>query len=181
MTKEININQHSENKFEAIVKHGLKHGGIHLVASKNHGKSRLLFSMARMLRGKARVFIFDGSETWLYGFDRIETFTITERDIILANKPKTTDEIERYQLTNWYLIEYALRSYKDILFRLKTRKPSKRGFFVRTVINYLDKLQRESRSFTPDNEATQYIAYFIEEAQDSFNSRSTTRLEAEER
>ena len=73
-----------------------------------------------------------------------------------------------------------MRNYKHILFRLKTRKPSKRGFFVRTVINHLDKLQREDRAYTTDNEAREYIAYFIEEAQDCFNSRSTTRLEAEE-
>ena len=47
-------------------------------------------------------------------------------------------------------------------------------------MNYLDNIQRRSRESTEDNEADGYIAYFIEEAQDCFNSRSTTRLEAEE-
>lgn len=47
-------------------------------------------------------------------------------------------------------------------------------------MNYLDKIQRESRQSTEDNAANGYVAYFIEEAQDCFNSRSTTRLEAEE-
>jgi hypothetical protein len=41
-------------------------------------------------------------------------------------------------------------------------------------------LQRAERATTDDNEAKTYIACFIEEAQDSFNSRSQTRLEAEE-
>ena len=178
----MSIENHSENKFQKLVEHGLKHGGIHVVGSKNHGKSRLLFSMARQLRNleNCRVLIFDGSETWLYAFDKIPTFTVNESDIVLVNDVKTTEEIERYQLTNWHLIELALKTYKDLLFRLKTRKPSKRGFFVRTVVNYLDKLQREQRATTKDNEAKGYIAYFIEEAQDCFNSRSTTRLEAEE-
>jgi hypothetical protein len=77
-------------------------------------------------------------------------------------------------------VKLALATEKDILFRLKSRKPSKRGFYVRSIINYLDSLQRAERATTNDNEATQYIAYFIEEAQDCFNSRSTTRLESEE-
>lgn len=135
--------------------------------------------MARELTQKSRVIIFDGSETWLYAFDKIPTFTIKERDIV-AKKVKRTDEIERYRIKNWNLVISALHSHKHILFRLKTRKPSKRGFFIRAVVNYLDAIQRHSRETTEDNEASQFVSYFIEEAQDCFNSRSTTRLEAEE-
>ena len=90
------------------------------------------------------------------------------------------EDIERYELTNRYLIDLALKNYKDILFRLKTCKPSKRGYFTRTVINYLDEQQRNERAFTTDNEPKQYFGYFIEEAQDTFNIRSTLKLEAEE-
>jgi len=177
--KEVNINSSSESEFSAICEHGLKTGGIHLVSVKGHGKTRLLFGMARSLRQKARVLIFDGSLAWLYGFDRIPTITIKERDIV-AKKTETIDEIERYKIKNWELVKFALHNYKDILFRLKTRKPSKRGFFIRQVVNYLDAIQRKSREKTGDNEAKGYIAYFVEEAQNAFNSRSTTRLEAEE-
>ena len=181
MSKEPNIMEHSENKFSKLVEQGLKQGGIHVCASKNHGKTRLLFSMAKELQnGKARVLIFDGSETWLYAFDRIPVFTVQDRDIALIEDVRSTEEIERYEIKNWEIVKFALDSYSDILFRLKTRKPSKRGFFVRTVINYLDQKQREERETRPDHEARRYFAYFIEEAQDCFNSRSTTRLEAEE-
>jgi hypothetical protein len=181
MTKESNIEQHSENKFSKLVEQGLKQGGIHVCGSKNHGKSRLLFSMAKELQnGKARVLIFDGSETWLYAYSRIPVFTVQDRDIALIEDVKSTEQIEYYRIKNWNLVEFALDNYSDILFRLKTRKPSKRGFFVRTVINHLDQQQREQRERTIDNEAEGYVAYFIEEAQDCFNSRSTTRLEAEE-
>lgn len=177
-----NIEQHSGNSFSETVQTGLKNGGIHVNAGKGHGKSRLLFSMAKHLRNleNCRVLIFDGSESWLYGYDNIPVFTVQERNIVLINDVKTTEEIERYELTNWSLIELALRTHKDLLFRLKTRKPSKRGFFIRTTINYLDSLQRAERETTMNHEPKQYIAYFIEEAQDAFNSRSTTRLEAEE-
>ncbi len=177
--KEVNNVQHGENTFSEVIEHGLKHGGIHLVSVKGHGKTRLLFGMARTLRQKARVLIFDGSLAWLYGFDKIPVFTIKERDIV-AKKIESIDEIERYKIKNWELVKLSLQTHKDILFRLKTRKPSKRGFFIRQVVNYLDALQRQSREATIDHEASQYISYFIEEAQNCFNSRSTTRLEAEE-
>jgi hypothetical protein len=181
-TKQSNINQHSEKQFSQVLDYGLKHGGVHLTASKGHGKTRLLFSMARNLRnlGNCRVLIFDGSEAWLYGFDRIPVVSISERDITLSSEVNTTEDIEKYELQNWNLIRLALSTEKDILFRLKSRKPSKRGFAVRTVINYLDALQRAQRAQTATHEAKNYLAYFIEEAQDCFNSRSTTRLEAEE-
>jgi hypothetical protein len=95
-TKQSNINNHSEKQFQSIIQHGLVNGGIHTVASKGHGKSRLIFSMAKQLRNLAdcRVLIFDGSETWLYAFDRIPTFTITERDVVLSNEIETTEQIE---------------------------------------------------------------------------------------
>jgi hypothetical protein len=181
-TKQSNINQHSEKRFSEVLNKALVKGGIHANASKGHGKTRLLFSMAKHLRMRedCRVYIFDGSEAWLYGFDRIPVLTITERDITLAEKIRSIEQIERYTLENWELTKLAIAQNKDLLFRLKTRKPSKRGFFVRTVVNYLDRIQREQRATTKTHEPKNYIAYFIEEAQNAFNSRSTVRLEAEE-
>jgi hypothetical protein len=76
-TAQSNISDHSE--FENFIMQGLKSGGVHIVANKSHGKSRLMFSMAQTLRDldDCRVIAFDGSETWLYAFSKIETFTIT--------------------------------------------------------------------------------------------------------
>lgn len=175
------MNDHSEKQFSEIVQQGLKSGGIHTVANKSHGKSRLMFSMAYHLRNleNCRFIGFDGSETWLYAFSKIPTFTVSEHDI-LAQKLRTVDEIEKYQLANANFVKLALETHKDLLFRLKTRKPSKRGFFVRTVINYLDALQRQEKAQNPEHENAKSIAYFIEEAQDCFNSRSSARLDMEE-
>jgi hypothetical protein len=167
--------------YDKMIKTSLTEGGLHLVASKGFGKTRLLFNIAESIRNLAdsRVIIFDGSLAWLYGYNAIPTFNINEEDITLSDV-KTTQDIERYTLNNLELVKFALNTKKDILFRLKTRKPSKRGFFIRTVINYLDAQQRAQREINADHEATLNIAYFIEEAQDAFNSRSTTRLESEE-
>jgi hypothetical protein len=178
--KQSNINIHSEKQFQDIVQKGLVDGGIHVNASKGHGKTRLLFNMAQYLRSLSycRVLIFDGSEAWLYGFSKIPVFTITERDITLA--PQTPEQTEPYVLQNWNLVKLALAKEKDLLFRLKSRKPSNRGFFIRTIINYLDSVQRDQRESTPNNQPKQKIAYFIEEAQDAFNMRSTMKTEAEE-
>ncbi|MGA2523606.1 MAG: hypothetical protein ABSF65_05575 [Candidatus Bathyarchaeia archaeon] len=179
--KEVNIDNHDKTVFNELINQGLREGGIHLTASKGFGKSRLLFSMAAelMKRDSVRTFIFDGSEAWLYGFSRIPTFNINEADIQLS-EVKTIQDIETYKLTNWNLVKFALESENNLLFRLKTRKPSKRGFFIRTVINYLDSLQRNERAINANHEPKQSIAYFVEESQDAFNARSTTRLEAEE-
>ena len=174
-----NITDHGE--FKNLVVQGLKSGGVHIVANKAHGKTRLMFSMAQTLRRlpDCRVIAFDGSETWLYGFNRIEVFTIGEHDI-LAQKLRTIEEFERFELQNANLVKLALEKHRNILFRLKTRKPSKRGFFVRTVVNYLDQIQREQKAQNANHEPEQKIAYFIEEAQDCFNSRSTARNDTEE-
>jgi hypothetical protein len=180
-TEQSNIKNHSEKQFSEIVQQGLKSGGIHTVANKSHGKSRLMFSMAQNLRNldTCRVIAFDGSETWIYAFSKMPTFTIGEHDI-LAQKLRTIEEMEKFTLQNGNLVKLALETHKDILFRLKTRKPSKRGYFVRTVVNYLDALQRTEKAQNPNHEPQKHIAYFIEEAQDCFNSRSSARLEMEE-
>lgn len=179
--KQSNISNHAKCEFDDFILDGLKSGGCHIVASKSHGKSRLMFSIFQKLQKQdnVRAIAFDGSETWIYSASKIETFTISEKDII-TNDVKTTDEMESYQLQNWNLVKLALDTNKDILFRLKTRKPSKRGFFVRTVVNYLDSLQRDEKQKNANHENTKSIAYFIEEAQDCFSSRSSARLEMEE-
>lgn len=58
------------------------------------------------------------------------------------------------------MVKLALNNHEDILFRLKTRNPSKRGFFIRTVINHLDAIQREQRETLSNNEPLKQIAYF---------------------
>jgi hypothetical protein len=176
-----NIGEHSKNVFDAMITEGLRCGGLHLVASKGFGKSRLMFSMADYIRNldETRVLIFDGSDSWLYGFSQIPVFNVNNEDITSTNQ-KHTLEFEHYSLNNWQLVQTALNSHDDLLFRLRTRKPSKRGFFIRTVINHLDAIQREQRETLSDNQPKKQIAYFIEESQDAFNCRSTMRTEAEE-
>jgi hypothetical protein len=61
-----NINSHSENvNFEDFIMQGLRCGGVHIVASKSHGKSRLMFSMFSKLQEQenVRCIAFDCSET----------------------------------------------------------------------------------------------------------------------
>ena len=169
-----------KTEFQKMIEYTIKNGGVHFVGSKGHGKSRLMFSIARELAKLGRLYIFDGSETWLYGFDGIPTFTVEDRKIMFLGLNTSTLDIERYSIRNWVMVERALAKYPVLLFRLKTRKPSKRGFFVRQVINYLDGQQRINRENTTDNEAATPISFLIEEAQDCFNSRSTSRLESEE-
>jgi hypothetical protein len=179
--KQSNIEVQQQKQFLDMVQQGLREGGIHLNASKGFGKTRLLFSMAQSIRNleNTRVFVFDGSMAWLYGFSKIPVFNVNEEDIQLS-EVKSIEDIETYSLTNWQLVNLALETHKDLLFRLKTRKPSKRGFFIRTVINYLDAQQRIEIDHNSNHEPKQSIAHFIEESQDAFNSRSQTRLESEE-
>lgn len=168
--------------FDSMIETAIRENGLHLTASKGFGKSRLLFSIAQAIRNlgeNSRVFIFDGSEAWLYGFSKIAVFNVNEEDISI-NQVKTTEDIETYNLNNWELVKLALDTEKDLLFRLKTRKPSKRGFFIRTVVNFLDAQQRAERITTANHDPTKTISYFIEEAQDAFNSRSTARTNSEE-
>ena len=59
-----------------------------------------------------------------------------------------------------------------------TRSP-RRGYFIRTCINYLDKLQRAEKEISPTHENSKALAYFIEESQNAFNSKSSQSLECE--
>jgi hypothetical protein len=177
-TKEqFNISNHEQ--FNNFVSESLRIGA-HVCGAKSHGKTRLGFCVASELMKlpNVRVIAFDGSLAWVFGFSRIPTFTIGERDI-LANSRKTTDEIEKFTLENWNLVKLALDTHKDLLFNLKPRSPSRRGFFIRTVINYLDAIQRKEKETSPNHENSKALAYFIEESQNAFNSKSSQSLECE--
>ena len=176
-----NIDQHSKQQFENMVNEGLRSGGLHIISDKGHGKTRLLFSIADYCRNleNSRVFIFDGSDSWLYGFSQIPTFNINSEDIT-AKQTRYSIETEHYSLNNFELVKLALANHQDLLFRLKTRNPSKRGFFIRSVINHLDAQQRQEIEESATNTPKNQLCYFIEEAQDVFNNRSTMRQDSEE-
>ncbi|MGA3059583.1 MAG: hypothetical protein ABSD92_04350 [Candidatus Bathyarchaeia archaeon] len=159
----------------------MKNGGISLFAMKGWGKTRMLFSMAQELRNLAdcRVLIFDPSMAWLYNFSKIPVFNVNIEDIT-AKEQKSIEDIEQYTLNNFQVVKMALESNKDLLFRLKSRKPSIRGFFIRQIILYLDSLQRAEIERNLTHEPKKSIAYFIEEFQDCFNNRSTARNDSEE-
>lgn len=177
LEKQSNIDSHGT--FETFISEGLRIGS-HIVANKSHGKTRLMFSIASQLMPlpNVRVIAFDGSDTWLYSGPRMPVFNISEHDILATNR-KRADTIEKYTLQNANLVLLALQTHKDILFRLKTRKPSKRGFFIRTVINYLDAQQRAEKSRDLNHENSMAIGYFIEEAQNAFSSRNSASAENE--
>ena len=176
-----NIEAHSKSQFEAMIQQAMNEGGLQLTAMKGFGKTRLLFSMAQSIRNfsNSKVYIFDGSLAWLYGFSKIPVFNINEEDIT-ATEQKDVLEVEQYRFNNWQLVKMALESNKDLLFRLKTRKPSKRGFAVRTIVNYLDAQQRKEIEQSANHQPQNNLAFFIEEFQDCFNNRSTLRNDCEE-
>jgi hypothetical protein len=178
--KQSTIDDHSNSQFEELIVESLKSGGLHSTAYKGHGKTRFLFCIAKELmeNPNVRTIAFDGSETWLYSFSKIAVFNVSEHDILSRDR-KSTDDLEKYKLANWNLVKLALETHKDLLFRLKTRKPSKRGFFIRTVVNFLDEQQRLEKSKSANHENTKAVALFLEEAQNAFNSRSTSSQENE--
>lgn len=155
--------------------------GLNLCAFKGHGKTRMLFNLAENLqkRDNVRVLIFDGSLAWLFGYNRIPVFEVRDHDI-LSNERKTSEDLEKYSLEIEHLIRLALMKHKDLLFSLKTRNPKKRAFLVRKIILMLDEQQRTEKEENPEHLNKQALIYFLEEASNTFNSRSTSSNEAEE-
>jgi hypothetical protein len=174
--KQSSIEDH--DSFNSFVSEGLRIGA-HVVASKSHGKTRMLFSVASelMKQENVRVIAFDGT-VWVFGMSKIPVFNVSEHDITASNR-RNVDTIEKYSLQNENFVKLALARHKDLLFNLRCRAPSKRAFFVRFVINYLDSIQRKAKETSPDHENSKAIAYFIEESQNVFSSRNSASAENE--
>ena len=179
--KQANIGTHDQTVFDDIIMDALKTGGLNAVAFKGHGKTRFLFCIASELikSPDTRVLIWDSSDAWLYGFNHIPTFNVCDNDICMKER-KTSEDLEKYQLNNWQLLKFALDRNKHLLFRMKTRNPQKRAFFVRSVINYLDTLQRMEKERSPTHDNKQALCYFLEEAQNIFSSHSTSSADMAE-
>lgn len=172
MTENPTIGNHEA--FNNFVSEGLR-VGVHAVGNKGTGKTRLFFCAVQelMKQPNVRCIVFDGSETWLYSFSKIPVFNVSEKDILAVNR-RQADTIEKYSLENWNLVKLALETYPSILFRLKSRNPQKRGFFCRTVINFLDQLQRDEKATTENHETTKAYAIVLEESQNIFPSNNST-------
>jgi len=178
--KQVNISEHRKSEFEAMIFEGLKCGGLHCTANKSHGKTFLLFSIAETLQKNEniRVLAFDSSETWIYKASKIPVFNVLQNDIT-EQKRRTSQDLEKYSLRNANLLKLALDSEKDLLFRFKCRQPSKKAFFVRSVVNYIDQQQRKEKEGSENHENSKAIAYILEEAQGIFSNRNTASTECE--
>jgi hypothetical protein len=178
--EQTNIQHHDKTEFEKIVEHGLTETGICLIAMKNWGKSRFLMNTCAYIQSLPNVknYIFDSSDAFLYGFNRIPVFNINENDVQLK-EVKTTLDIESYEFVNWQLVKLALETYPKLLFRLKSKSPSKKGFAIRSICNYLDDLQRQEKEESQTHENKYKIAYTIDEFSSVFSNRSTLRTDAE--
>lgn len=178
--KQSNMGNHSENEFNDIVQRGLVEGGICLIAMKNWGKSRFLMNTCKYIQSLPNVknYIFDSSDAFLYGFNRIPVFNINENDVQLK-EVKTTLDIESYEFVNWELVKLALKTENHLLIRLKSKSPSKKGYAIRRICNYLDDLQRAEKEQSPTHENKFKIAYTIDEFSDVFSNRSSLRIDSE--
>lgn len=122
-----------------------------------------------MKEDNVRSQIFDGSLAWVYAFSKIPYFTIKEHDILETNR-RDSNVIEKFEFQNWNLIKLALETYPNILWKINTRQPNRRGFIIRSIINYCDSLQRTEKEESATHENTLAYAFFIEEAQNVFSS-----------
>jgi hypothetical protein len=174
-TEQVNIDSHKKTSFSEVIVDASKTGGLNAVAFKGHGKTRFLFCIASelMKQPNVKVLIWDSSDAWLYGFNKVAVFNVCDNDITAKEKNSSFD-MEKYQLNNWQLVKFALDHNKDLLFRMKTRNPRKRAFFVRSIINYLDTLQRQEKEQNPKHENSKSLAFFLEEAQNIFSSHGTS-------
>jgi hypothetical protein len=178
--KQFNIDQHSKNVFDEMLKRSLIES-LHIVASRGHGKSRLMFSIADSIRNleNTRLFIFDGSDAFLYGYSKIAVLNICENDIT-ENELKTTLDLEQYKFNNWQIVKLAIQQNKHLLIRLKTKKQSKRSFAIQSIINFLDDIQRAEKEASPTNETKSHLIFMIDEIQNAFSQRQTARLSSED-
>jgi hypothetical protein len=175
--EQLPINDHDKATFEAMINESLRCGGLNLVAGKGHGKTRLMFAIADHIRSmeNTRIICFDGSEAWLRSYSQIAVYNINEADII-AKQQRNVLDIEGYVWQNWQLVLKALNSHDDILVRLKTKRNSKRSFAIRSIINYLDDIQRQQSEL---DKPLKKLCYFIDETEACFNNRATARIDSE--
>ena len=139
-----------------------------------------MLSIADSIRNldNTRLFIFDGSDAFLYGYSKIAVLNITEHDIT-EKELKTTFDIEQFQFNNWQILKLAIQQNKHLLIRLKTKKQSKRSFAIQTIINFLDDTQRAQKEAIPTNQTKSHLVFMIDEIQNAFNQRQTARLSSE--
>ncbi len=109
---------------------------------------------------------------------QIPTFNINEADITVSNQ-KHSLEIEHYYFNNWRLVETALSNHDEMLLRLETKKPFKRGFAIRQIINHLDDIQRIQIEQSETHQPLKRISLFSVRKSRCFYSRSTMRTDSE--
>ena len=161
-------------KIKLLANYGLKNGGVHLVGSKNHGKTYLLFNLARELQKKARIIIFDGSGAWFKRFGKINVFTVFNEDITMQ-KPTLTIEYERFKLENEEEVKFVLENYRDVFFFFNFDNPYKRGYFIRKVVDLVHRKQKQAILSAKNEQTVQPVCFIVEEAQNAFTSHSTAR------
>ena len=167
---------------EKIINNITIHGGIHIVGSKQVGKSNLkkqLSNYAIQNCPKTKTIIIDPEGSWEYDFGSIRFLRIPKNAVKIVEEPigirlnglAFTQKTYRLNPTIAKMAKHLALDNEPILFILEFDNPEECGYFASYILELVYDYQRVKRKYWKNNLPRKFLVV-LEEAENIFDQSS---------
>ena len=160
----------------------LDFGDLLLIASKSHGKTETLKTLAKELKSieNTRVFIFEDFPKLIHEFNAIAYFVVHDSDVIETSH---TVDMENYFLRHERTytvrrgneIKQFLKENKHGIFLMQIKDIERTAFFIYSIVNHFYRKQYLKAYKYGIKALKEKIVFIIEESQNVFDSTTISK------
>lgn len=170
------------NEVSKLCEDVLDFGDLLLIASKSHGKTEALKSIANQFKNmeNVRVFIFEDFPKFIHEFNALPYFVVRDNDVV---ETQHVVDIENYFLRHER--DYTIKKGREIkeflkecrngIFLLEIRDIERTAFFIYSIVNHFYRKQYlRAKKYGLKSIKTK-IVFIIEESQNVFDSSTISK------
>lgn len=174
--------QQNHGEIESLCNDVLDFGDLLLVASKSHGKTETMKTIAKELKSmpNVRIFIFEDFPKWVHEFEGIGYFVVHDSDV---RETSHTIDVEDYFLRHERSysiyrgseIKAFLKENKHGIFCMDIKDIDRSAFFIYSIVNHFYRKQYLRAKKYGVKAIKEKIVFIIEESQNVFDSSTISK------
>jgi hypothetical protein len=176
-----------ETLFNRLYSDVIEKGGVHLIGTKQVGKSNLKKSLSAFVMSKhpeTKLIIIDSEGSWEFEFNGVQFYRIINGDVSISQEIVG----EKLNGSNFYRTTYKIKrsvkqdiiklldSKEPVLFICEVEEPEEIAFFSAFVIEYVYNKQRIKRKYHRNHLKDSYFIV-LEECENIFSSHSLDKTQ----
>ena len=174
--------QQNHGEIESLCNDVLNYGDLCLIASKSHGKTETLKTLAKEFKSlpNTRVIVFEDFPKWIHEFEGIAYFVVHDSDVSETSHTVDLQDYflrheKSYSIYRGNEIKAFLKENKHGIFLMQIKDIERTAFFIYSIVNHFYRKQYLRAKKYGVKAIKEQIVFIIEESQNVFDSSTISK------